>query len=106
MQRASRTLADKIERYFRELRFDKKHHLGFGDVRLTVAQQDEIVAMNGGEVSSDAANDLHKRLDIIAAELNHYAYGKGHNGYRYIGWEEIAVAAGALQRAIEIIESA
>lgn len=27
---------------FKQLRFDKDHHLGLGDIRLTIAQQDEI----------------------------------------------------------------
>ena len=27
---------------FRELRFSKNHHLGLGDIRLTIAMQDEI----------------------------------------------------------------
>lgn len=31
-----------LKRCFRELRFDDKHHLGLGDIRLTVSQQDEI----------------------------------------------------------------
>lgn len=29
---------------FKALRFDPEHHLGMGDVRLTIAQQDEIEA--------------------------------------------------------------
>ena len=27
---------------FNQLRFDKNHHLGLGDIRLTIAQQEEI----------------------------------------------------------------
>ena len=27
---------------FKQLRFDKNHHLGLGDIRLTIAQQEEI----------------------------------------------------------------
>ena len=27
---------------FKQLRCDKNHHLGLGDIRLTIAQQDEI----------------------------------------------------------------
>ena len=27
---------------FKQLRFDKHHHLGFGDIRLTISQQEEI----------------------------------------------------------------
>ena len=33
-----------IEKYFEELRFDKNHHLGLGDIRITIAQQEEIIA--------------------------------------------------------------
>lgn len=32
-----------IEKYFKKLRFDKNHHLGLGDIRLTVAQQEMII---------------------------------------------------------------
>lgn len=31
-----------IRECFKQLRFDKNHHLGLGDIRLTIAQQDEI----------------------------------------------------------------
>lgn len=31
-----------LRKYFEQLRFDKNHHLGLGDIRLTVAQQEEI----------------------------------------------------------------
>ena len=35
----------KLEEYFYDLRFKDKSHLGLGDIRLTLAQQDEIVCM-------------------------------------------------------------
>jgi hypothetical protein len=35
----------EISDYFDKLRHDKNHHLGLGDIRLTVAQQQEIEAM-------------------------------------------------------------
>jgi hypothetical protein len=31
-----------IRECFKQLRFDKNHHLGLGDIRLTIAEQDEI----------------------------------------------------------------
>ena len=31
-----------IREYFKQLRFDKDHHLGLGDIRLTISQQEEI----------------------------------------------------------------
>ena len=32
-----------LEKYFLELRFNDKHHLGLGDIRITLGQQDEIL---------------------------------------------------------------
>lgn len=31
-----------LRKCFEQLRFDKNHHLGLGDIRLTIAQQEEI----------------------------------------------------------------
>jgi hypothetical protein len=31
-----------LRKYFEQLRFDKNHHLGLGDIRLTIGQQEEI----------------------------------------------------------------
>ena len=31
-----------IKKYFKKLRFDKNHHLGLGDIRITIYQQEEI----------------------------------------------------------------
>jgi len=33
-----------LDFYFRQLRFAPKHHLGLGDIRLTIAMQDKIVS--------------------------------------------------------------
>jgi hypothetical protein len=30
---------DKLKEYFKNLRFDKNHHLGLGDIRLTIGQR-------------------------------------------------------------------
>lgn len=38
-------LTEQIERLFLKLRFDPSHHLGLGDIRLTLAQQDEILEL-------------------------------------------------------------
>ena len=35
--------SDVVER-LKKLRFHPKHHLGLGDIRLTIAQQDELIA--------------------------------------------------------------
>ena len=36
---------ETIEEYFERLRFDPNHHTGLGDIRLTIAQQEEIIQM-------------------------------------------------------------
>lgn len=54
------------------------------------------------QLSIDSNRDgLRERLDVIATELNEYAYGKTGDGSRYPEWEEIAVAFGALERAAQ-----
>ena len=35
-------MKNPIEEYFEKLRMDVKHHLGLGDIRLTIAQQGDI----------------------------------------------------------------
>ena len=40
---------NKIEKLFKELRMDTNYHLGLGDIRLTVAQQDRILKLIGGK---------------------------------------------------------
>lgn len=45
-----------LSEYFRKLRFDKDHHLGMGDIRLTLGQQEEIVeALTPKAVDSECA---------------------------------------------------
>ena len=36
-------LSSKIDGYFNKLRFDKRHHLGLGDIRITMGQQEAII---------------------------------------------------------------
>lgn len=54
-------ISEYLETYFRQMRFNDKHHLGLGDIRLTVDQQDVILsyvkhleashtAQKGGEI--------------------------------------------------------
>jgi len=31
-----------LRKFFEQMRFDKNHHLGLGDIRLTITQQEEI----------------------------------------------------------------
>ena len=36
---------EAIKEYFNKLRHDDKHHLGLGDIRLTIGQQEEIIRL-------------------------------------------------------------
>lgn len=38
-------IARTIDAYFKSLRFNPSHHLGLGDIRLTVSQQEEITEL-------------------------------------------------------------
>lgn len=42
----------ELAEYFHKLRMDEKHHLGLGDIRLTIGQQDEICTMVANFISS------------------------------------------------------
>jgi hypothetical protein len=51
-----------IKEYFRNLRFDEKHHLGLGDIRITYAQQEDIIAFVNKLVKK--INKLEKKRRI------------------------------------------
>jgi hypothetical protein len=34
---------EKLSKYFAELRFSKTNHIGLGDIRLTIGQQEKII---------------------------------------------------------------
>ncbi len=71
-------LQGKIERYFKKMRHDQSHHLGLGDIRLTIAQQDEIVEMaKGGEGVSSECNTLLASREV-----------RGEGGTK--NWEAVA----------------
>lgn len=42
----------ELAEYFHKLRMDEKHHLGLGDIRLTIGQQDEICTIVANFISS------------------------------------------------------
>ncbi len=42
-----------LREYFAKLRNDPKHHLGLGDIRLTMAQQDEVIALAARPVEGE-----------------------------------------------------
>lgn len=68
-----------IADYFHDLRHDENHHLGLGDIRLTIAQQEKIVDICNRQkspVDCDVMQDLliwlHAHEDDIANDINDY----------------------------------
>ena len=49
-----------IGQYFHDLRHDPDHHIGLGDIRLTIAQQDDI---------ADEIDRLRAELDAVAEAI-------------------------------------
>jgi len=64
---------------FNRLRFDKTHHLGLGDIRLTVAEQEEI------------EKELKRALKK--------AYLRGYNEGWEAGCDEFEILAGMITEA-------
>lgn len=55
----SESIAKQLSMIFSQLRQDKNYHLGLGDIRLTVGQQEDIirfVSENTSQISPDAIN--------------------------------------------------
>jgi hypothetical protein len=48
-----------IDNYFRELRFNESHHLGMGDIRLTMGQQDFICQMFNAKKEEDMKGNIY-----------------------------------------------
>ena len=44
-------LRDRVGRYFAALRVNPNHHLGSGDIRLTLAMQDQVIQMFAGTIN-------------------------------------------------------
>jgi len=73
---------EKLKSIFDALRNDPSHHLGLGDIRLTIAQQDEILNLiqpippvEGASPSSATAEE--KEAEIIVDEWVHeYCEGR------------------------------
>lgn len=66
-----------IEEFFLKLRFDPAHHLGLGDVRLTLGQQDELIA--AFKRSSDVARDAARYHFIRVVGYHGIGAGSGTN---------------------------
>ncbi len=67
---------DDLEEYFKRLRFHKAFHLGLGEIRLSLGQQEEIVAaLKGGAMKKPAkvpasVGKFSFRNDNIGLTLN------------------------------------
>jgi len=59
---------------FKEYRFNDKHHLGIGDIRLTIAQQDEI----------NEATQALLRVARAARDVHEDAYFSEEGGPHYL----------------------
>jgi len=72
---------ERVEQYFKNLRFDKDYHLGLGDIRITLAQQEQILSLCKHVVAEKdkEIEQLRTRLNTIWAAL---VYGKTHQGGR------------------------
>ena len=44
---------EKLTKHFENFRFDKTHHLKFGDIKLTIWEQEEIVNMLDLEIEKE-----------------------------------------------------
>lgn len=44
---------EKLTKHFENFRFDKTHHLKFGDIKLTIWEQEEIINMLDLEVEKE-----------------------------------------------------
>jgi hypothetical protein len=62
-----------------------------------------VDAVNAYEEPQQSATEENytDRLEVIATELNEYAYGRDANGERYPEWDEVAMAFYALERALK-----
>ena len=68
---------NEIESYFHKLRFDKNHHLGLGDIRLTIAQQDELVALFEQKLNIHGVMQAEGSDGAEGAAVGNSAAGKG-----------------------------
>ena len=82
---------NEIENYFNKLRFDKNHHLGLGDIRLTIAQQDELVALFKQKLQQHSVMQAEGSDGAQGAAVGNSAAGQSgrvgcvHNTLKYIG---------------------
>ena len=83
---------EELKSIFDALRNDPQHHLGLGDIRLTIAQQDEILAMFSPLPPAEGVDEI---LQMLYSALNHdYDMDGFGNGYE-----------AGIRKCIEIVEN-
>jgi len=58
-----------LRKYFKKLRFDEKHHLGLGDIRLTIEQQDKICNLVNNKIKNKENIDYTISFGIKDSEI-------------------------------------
>jgi hypothetical protein len=53
MKTAMQIVREKLTKHFENFRFDKTHHLKFGDIKLTIWEQEEIINMLDLEIEKE-----------------------------------------------------
>ena len=74
-----------MEKYFRNLRFDEKFHLGGGDVRLSIGMQEELIA--------EYDSLLGALVDALNDDGSHADYCNTENGGDCDCWVAVATAS-------------
>jgi hypothetical protein len=70
--------APSVADYFDKLRRDDNHHLGLGDVRLTLGQQEDVVQMAARAQPASVADvpqDVREEYEIFRNDLKRYSDG-------------------------------
>lgn len=60
-----------LAKYFEQLRFDEHHHLGLGDIRLTIGQQEELCVL---------IDKLYQRKPTKSKVKTSHDFGGGYIG--------------------------
>ena len=53
-----------LEAFFERLRFDKTRHIGLGDIRLTIADQDELLSLTRS-VAQPSAPTVDQIMEVV-----------------------------------------
>ena len=51
-----------VRSYFEKLRHDNNHHLGLGDIRLTIGQQEEIIDFVEKQLNEETRKDSEEKI--------------------------------------------